>query len=441
MVANFKNLPKTSVQKIIMFPKYPGKAIVYLTLAITTLLFLLSKSSLHSLGTNIFVSIAQLTALLGTVLFAFSFILAARTYLIEEAFGGLDRAYRVHHKTGVWSFGLLAAHFISVLIGYGINKLPVATLMFNGRAFIVGEIALAVMAIIILTIIFAKVKYQYFVIIQKFFAIPFAFGIFHLLIVGSDISRYAPLKLFMIVIVYLGALSWVYREFFYKTIGPSAEYTIDKVTNKGGDIFELSLSPVGKPLVPTFGQFAYFSFHSKNVPAEMHPFSFSSVSTDGKTSFAAKALGDFTKILNRAETGDRVTVYGPYGKFFADFDREENNIFIAGGIGITPFLSVLRGNNSCRNTQIFYTTKNEKDCVFLEELNKLSCDNTAFNCFFHDSERRGHLTADIVEKRAGGLDGKKIFLCGPGPMMKSITAGLIAKGIPKENIIFEAFSY
>lgn len=162
---------------------------------------------------------------------------------------------------------------------------------------------------------------------------------------------------------------------------------------------------------------------------------------DDDLSFAAKALGDFTNTLTNAKAGDRVTVFGPYGKFFSEFDPGAQNIFIAGGIGVTPFLSALRNRIVCAETMTFYTTRSESDGVFAKELNDLSCGPAAFKYFFHESERRGYLSADIIEKRAGTLKSKKIYLCGPGPMMKSLTQGFIKKGVPRSDIIFESFNY
>ena len=150
-----------------MIPKRPGKIIVYLLLGLTLELYLLSKDSLSALGFNVFITVAQLAALFGTVLFAVSFMLAARTHLVEETFGGLDRAYRVHHKTGVWSFSLLAVHMAAVLIGYGLLGVPLLETLTSSPAFITGEIGLLLMAAIALTIIFAKVPYQLFVTLRR----------------------------------------------------------------------------------------------------------------------------------------------------------------------------------------------------------------------------------------------------------------------------------
>jgi predicted ferric reductase len=421
-----------------MFPKQTGKWIIALALVLVGFLYLLSKNSLAALGTNVFSSAAQIAALLGITLFSMSFVVASRTYAVEEAFGGLDRAYRFHHKIGVWSFSLLVAHAALVLVGYGLNGASLGFLLTKNIAFIAGEIGIIAMAAIVLTIIFAKIKYQAFVIIQKFFVIPYAFGFYHLAIVPSDVSRYLPLRYSIFAIASAGIIAWTYRELFYRYMGPHAAYRVKRVEDKGAGVVEIVLSPEGRGIEAGAGQFAYFSFRSGKVASEPHPFSFTSAPMSQEISFAAKALGDYTDTLRDAAPGDRVMVYGPYGKFFSKLDPQGKNIFIAGGIGVTPFLSAIRGGLA-KTSQIFYTTKTESECVYANEFSVR--EDGSFVCHFHASDRRGYLSADIIEKRAGGLEGKTIYVCGPAPMMKMLADGFLAKGVPADKIIFESFSY
>lgn len=426
-----------------MTPKYPGKSIIWLAAVLMCVLFLLSKPSLGTLADNPILSLAQICALLGTALFATSFMIASRAKIIEEAFGGLDRAYRVHHKTGVWSFSLLVVHLASVFIAYGSLGSPIGRMMVSNLTFITGEIAILGMAAIILVIIFAKIKYQYFVIVQKFFAIPYAVGVYHLYTTSSssDVSRYAPLRLYLTVFLFLGAIAWIWREIFYKHLAPHAIYEVKTVKSLPAGITEITLTPKGAPLNAEAGQFAYFSFRKSAVSSEPHPFSFTSAPGSADLSFAAKALGDYTSTLGQAKPGDEVAVYGPYGKFFSEMDPAAGNVFVAGGIGITPFLSALRDGKNMGNTTLFYTTRSETDRAFNDELERIAEQPAAFRYHYHGSDQRGFLNVDIVEKRAGGLEGKKIYLCGPVPMMRALTEGFVKKGVPRSNIIFEAFSY
>jgi predicted ferric reductase len=249
------------------------------------------------------------------------------------------------------------------------------------------------------------------------------------------------LRLFILIIVLLGTIAWIYRELFYRFLAPQAVYIVKDVKDKGAGVIEISFLPEKGRLDFKPGQFAYFSFHSKNISAEAHPFSFSSAPAENELRFAAKQVGDFTNELGKVALGDRVTVFGPYGKFFSELDPSGECVFIAGGIGITPFLSALRGRFVNDKTIFFCSTHSDNDCVYAGELKTLADAPNAFKLHLHESDRRGHLTADIVEKRAGGLKDKNIFICGPEPMMNTLKKQFLAKGVPGKNIIFEQFNY
>ncbi len=424
-----------------MTSKHPGKLIVFLAMVLAAELYLLSKNSLSFLAANPILSIGQLAALLGLLLFSLSFVLASRTELVEEAFGGLDKAYRFHHKIGTWSFLFLLSHLGAIFVSYKLINASILSTILGNQIYWTGAVSIILMSAIILTIIYAKIKYQNFILIQKFFVIPYGFGAYHMIIVNSDVSRYFPLRAYMIGVIALGAIAWIYRELFYGQLAPQAAYILKKIENRGAGITELTLVPEGRSLPFQPGQFGYFSFRTGKISSEPHPFSFASAPENGELVFAAKSLGDFTETLKNAAPGDKVVVYGPYGKFFEKFDPKADNIFVAGGVGITPFLSELRRNARHEKTMLFYSTRSEDDNVYGKELSALSARPSSFKYYFHDSDRRGFLTAEIIEKRAGGLAGKTIYLCGPSGMMQGISKGLQDREVPKGKIIFEAFKY
>ena len=90
-------------------------AIAY-TLVITTLLWLLSKQNLQLIFKFPLVSINQISALLGTVLFAWSMVLSTRLKFIENIFDGLDKVYHLHRKVSEYGFALILIHPISLAL-------------------------------------------------------------------------------------------------------------------------------------------------------------------------------------------------------------------------------------------------------------------------------------------------------------------------------------
>ena len=92
------------------------------------------------------------------------------------------------------------------------------------------------------------------------------------------------------------------------------------------------------------GQFAWLKFGGSPFVFEEHPFTIASTATEPwRKEFTIKALGDFTELMSAMRPGRRVYLDGPHGRFtFAHVAGGDGFVFLAGGVGITPMLSMLR---------------------------------------------------------------------------------------------------
>ena len=99
------------------------------------------------------------------------------------------------------------------------------------------------------------------------------------------------------------------------------------------------------------GQFAFFRFKSKAVGFEEHPFTISSETQTIFMSITVKKSGDYTAQLSNIIVGDSLYFDGPYG-VFSPIDNGSNYVFIAGGIGITPFISILKSFSFLQKTAV-----------------------------------------------------------------------------------------
>ena len=144
--------------------------------------------------------------------------------------------------------------------------------------------------------------------------------------------------------------------------------------------------------------------------------------------------------------GDAATIWGPYGHLGKLFESDDTKdaIFIAGGIGIAPFLSMFKRastQKSDRQTTLFYCTKYKEEADFDTELKQLA--NSNINMYYHNQcsreKGKGHLTLHNILDRVRNLDKTVIYLCGPTNMMSTITKELIGSGVAKYNIIAEDF--
>jgi predicted ferric reductase len=170
-------------------------------------------------------------------------------------------------------------------------------------------------------------------------------------------------------------------------------------------------------MIFTSGQFAFFSFKSLLVKSESHPFSISSSPNDNNLKITVKNLGDYTGRLFNLKIGDFVMVDGPYGNFSYKKAKKQNQIWIAGGIGITPFYSMAQSLESGYKVDLYYSVKENLEAVYAKELIELTKKNPSFRFKLWNTTERGYVNGRVVTDLSSGLKDKEIFLCGPSVFM------------------------
>ena len=140
--------------------------------------------------------------------------------------------------------------------------------------------------------------------------------------------------------------------------------------------------------------------------------------------------------------GQRVKVSAPAGKFYFAGHESERVVLVAGGIGITPMMSVIRSLTDRGwkgDIYLFYSVRTPTDVAFKEELEYLQKRYANLHVDVVISTERGHITKEIVEKALPGLNKGPIMLCGPDPMMTAMRKLFVDLGVPDAEIHQEAF--
>lgn len=108
-------------------------------------------------------------------------------------------------------------------------------------------------------------------------------------------------------------------------------------------VIEVRLASIaGSKLSYAAGQYATLSFPSVERLRSNRPFSFVSAPTDNDVRFGIRIGGPFTRALSRLQPGDLAVVTGPFGRFTLDRATQAGIVLLVGGIGVTPFLSMVR---------------------------------------------------------------------------------------------------
>jgi ferredoxin-NADP reductase len=161
-----------------------------------------------------------------------------------------------------------------------------------------------------------------------------------------------------------------------------------------------------------------------------------------------KKSGDFTNTIGETIPGDKALIEAPFGRFSFVHDNPKSFLFIAGGVGVTPIMSMLRylrDTNDKRKALLIYGNKTPKDIVFRDELDKMLGWLKIVHIMSEPDSQwtgaRGFVTREFLEKNAGDLFADAhVYLCGPPIMMKKVTGTLKNLGISKKRIHYELFS-
>jgi len=140
--------------------------------------------------------------------------------------------------------------------------------------------------------------------------------------------------------------------------------------------------------------------------------------------------------------GDRIAVSAPAGKFVFAGHEAERIVLLAGGVGITPMMSVVRSLTDrawSGDIHLLFSVRQKQDVIFRAELEHLAERFRNLHVEIVVSSERGHITREMIERQVPGLTGGPVMMCGPGPMMVAMRALLVAMGIPDGEIHQEEF--
>lgn len=375
------------------------------------------------------------------VLIAMGLVLAARLRFLEAYFGGLDQMWQTHKKLSILAFLLLIVHFFSI---------PKTDQLLNGKP--IGMIAFLGMVILVLLTVAPRVplisrvlnlNYTAWRIAHKLMGVFFILGLAHYMLVETISQQTVP-GAYMLLFSLIGIIAFIYRQLFSRMFEPYHEYIVEKVNRLNGTTMELELRPKAEPIKFQAGQFAYLYFKGGRELREPHPFTISSAPDEETLRFTIKACGDWTRhIFNHVEPGMTAAVHGGFGRFNYKTGGEEQ-LWIAGGIGVTPFLSWLREGTGKPNANVdfFYGVRSESDALFLDEFQAADAEHETFRTNVCYSVNDGHLSAEqVADSTQGNLSDKHIYLCGSIGMIEGFAAKFKAMGVPAGQIHYEEFNF
>ena len=447
-----------------MWKNYRLSLFVSASLLITTIFWILAKSNLADISARPLGSLSQIFALWGVVMVSLTLLLSTRLSWLEDLFGGLDKVFKIHHQLGAIGFILILNHPLLLAL----EAMPSAQ---NASQFLVwgsilplniGITGIYLMVISFSLMVFVTLPYHWWLKTHQFLGWGFLMGGVHAFLIGSDIGISWPLKIWMLAWIILAFTAALYSLIWQKLFQPRKWYHVIEVEIRGS-IIVITLDPVsGKPLKFKAGQFVQVSFENPSLSREYHPFSIASGPNEIKLQLAIKMLGDYTQLLPNLKLGDLAAVAGPFGRFIKKeseiprkllsekktHSRKKNDssisVWIGAGIGVTPFLSLLKQETyspQFGEVWFYYCFKNPLAGTFLAEINQLIPQAPHIHFIPWQSDKKGRLSMAAVTKKIPPQDINSLFLCGPTQFMESIAEQAKMVGVDQKNIQYEEFNF
>jgi tetrachlorobenzoquinone reductase len=202
------------------------------------------------------------------------------------------------------------------------------------------------------------------------------------------------------------------------------------------DVMSLELRAVGGGQLPPFEPGAHLDVHLPNGLVRQYSLTNDCRERDRYmigVARVADSRGGSSFVHSSIRAGAQVTVGGPINNFALD-PRAERFLFIAGGIGVTPIMSMIRWCvANAKPWRLIYAARSRQRAAFYDQLYALAESNAQF----HFDDERGQVL-DVAEALAGWNEGEWIYCCGPAPLMDSVKA--LTEHLPPGTVRFEWFS-
>jgi predicted ferric reductase len=277
--------------------------------------------------------------------------------------------------------------------------------------------------------------------------------VLHILNVSESFQHDSPPRTWLVAVTLALGLFWLWFQ-AGRLMCRGHAFRVSRVTASGRDAYTIDLAPErGRRMAHLPGQFARISFRSSHLSREFHPFTIaSSPSSSAAIQFTIRCCGDWTREIGTLREDDRACIQGPFGRFSHLFLQPHREIImIAGGIGITPMLSMLRymsDNQDPRRVTLIWSNQTPAHLFGSHEMEAMEQKLTGFKwvpIFTREAPEDNHvgrLDQRALETLLGHCGrGAAVFLCGPPAMVMQIRTALKRIGFSRKSIYTEAFGF
>jgi predicted ferric reductase len=430
------------------------------TLAILVLLWLIAEPTVFQSATFFALrgAMVQLSGIAAIGCMSLAMMLALRPRWPEKWLGGLDKMYRLHKWLGITALVLAIVHWLwsdgpKWAVGWGLlqrpARVPRPAIDNSIEAFLanlrepaegLGEWAFYATVVLVALALIRYFPYRLFYKTHRLLAVAYLVSVFHAVVLIKFSYWTSPIGGVMALLLAGG--TWAAVLVLLRRVGAGRQIK--------GAITSLQYYPGVRTLETEIqvphgwpghkpGQFA---FATSNASEGAHPYTIASgwhAENPGIT-FITKELGDHTsRLRERLRVGQEVMIEGPYGCFTFDDDCPQQ-IWIGGGIGITPFVARMKhlamqraspDRLEARTVDLFHTTADVDE----QALGKLAADAKSADVRLHVlvDARHGRLTGERVREAVTQWRDASIWFCGPAGFGEALKRDFAAHGFPVKD--------
>lgn len=383
-------------------------------------------------------------------------LLSIRPKWLESFFGGMDKIYYLHKWSGIWAIVFAALHYLielskpllALLMQQGarvrqgqmdLSGIELILREYRGFAKDLGDYAVYFLLAVLVLTLWRKFSYKIWRYIHKLMAPLFIVLAFHTVILAPIDYWMEPVGLLLAIAIIVGSVCALMS--ILGLIGRRSTFKGEVIElKKYDDLIEITCELKGQ-WSHEAGQYAFFK-HDRLEGA--HPFTISSADLGNNVvRFSIKELGDYTNFLkDHVNIGDHVDVEGPYGLFNYQHSQAQHQIWIGGGVGVTPFVAwlekMVKDRDVSKHVDFYYCVRNKEEAVYANYLQEICQHLSSVNFHAHYSDIEGYLTADQLQIQRDGNGGvSDIWFCGPDQFAKKLQRDINKKELSKMPVFHQ----
>jgi len=426
--------------------------LLYLGLAVAPLVVALVPPAPP--GRDFWTEVAVAAGFVGLSTMCLQFAVSARFRHVAAPFG-IDVVLQFHRQIAIFAAVLVIAHPL-ILIADEPSRLGLLdpfSAPWRARAGLIGLLAVLILTLLAHLRRRVRLRYEPWRVSHGLLAVAAVAGaLIHIELVGHYLDQ--PWKRALWAAYTAGVVGLLVQVRIVRPLLQRRRpFRVEEVRPERGRAWTLTLRPqkhAGVSFQP--GQFAWLTLGRSPFAIEQHPFSFSSSAREpDRPSLTIKELGDFTGRIGEIEPGTTAFLEGPHGAFSIDRYEGPGYVFVAGGIGITPIMSMLRtlaDRRDPRHHELIYAAATLDDLTFREEIDELA-GVLDLDIVYVPSRppadwqgESGRITPELLRRHVvDEWPGHEYFVCGPRAMMDAIERDLVAHGVPLDQIHTERFAF